>query len=260
MLKSLWNGATGMNAQMLKLDTIANNLSNVNTVGYKKNQTNFQDLIYQTLNQVGNPVNLYPEKGHSLQNGVGVKVSSTNKVFTQGSITQTDRPLDIAIEGKGFFRVILPNGDLAYTRDGVFQVNELGKIVNSATGFELEGNFTIPEKTKAISVSQTGEITVTGDYGEKKLGTINLYSFNNLMGLEAIGQNLLQETPASGNAVVGSPGEGYGKLRQGFLENSNVDTAEEFSQLIQAQRAYELNSRSIKTSDEMWAMANNLKR
>ena len=262
MLRSLWNGASGMNAQAQKMDTLANNLANINTIGYKKNQANFQDLVYQALNKIGNPVNLRTIDGTPLQNGVGVKLASNAKLFSQGSLMETNRSQDLAITGKGFFGIQLDSGEIAYTRDGSFQLDSEGYISNSAGRLVLEPEIRITEDTKEIAISPTGEIAaVTMDGQRQIIGSVPLFNFTNPAGLRGIGQNLFLATDSSGELQKGVPGsEGFGVVRQGFLEMSNVDLAEELSQLIQTQRAYELNSRSIKTADEMWSMANSLKR
>lgn len=264
MLKNMWIGAAGMNAQMQKIETIASNLANINTNGYKKSRVSFADLVYQQQNKQVMPVaNSQPGP----QFGTGVRLSSVTKVFLQGSLIQTNRELDLAIKGKGLFAVRLADGRLAYTRNGVFNVvfddDGAGQLVNQdGLPLVLDDAEPVPEDTEKIVVSPEGRvIAVDGQGNEKEIGTIRLYLVRNLAGLKAIGRNLFQTTEASGEAEVLIPGEnGTGVIKQGYLEASNVDLAEEMTSMIMAQRAYEINSRVIRTADEMWGMANNLKR
>ncbi|WP_366922971.1 flagellar basal-body rod protein FlgG [Metallumcola ferriviriculae] len=257
MLKSLWTGASGMNAQMHKMDNIADNLANVNTNGYKKGNVSFADLVYQQKDETNMPVSyarLVPSYGS------GVKVSSVTKVFLQGNLNETGRSLDLAIEGKGFFAVKLPGGEMGYTRDGSFNVDSDGRLVNNF-GLYLNDDIEVPEDAAKLRITPQGIVSAIDNQGnEEEIGNMNLYKVKNLAGLKAVGRNLYQTTEASGAAEEASPGEEVGYLRQGFLESSNVDLAEEMVNMISAQRAYEISSRTVKTADEMWGIANNIRR
>ncbi len=266
MMRAMFSAATGMNAQQLNVDTIANNLANVNTTGYKKSRADFQDLLYQTLRQPGAPTAEAVEMPTGIQLGHGVRTSAVAKVFSQGNLIKTDNPYDMVIQGQGFFQVLLPTGELAYTRDGSFKRDSQGALV-TADGYPLQPAITIPEDAIAntITVSTDGVVSAMqpGSPDPVNLGTIELALFPNPAGLDArLGRNLFLETAASGAAITGPPGgtEGAGTIDNGFLENSNVQIVEEILALIIAQRAYEANSNCIQTADNMLQMANTLRR
>jgi flagellar basal-body rod protein FlgG len=259
----MFSAATGMVAQQTNIDTIANNMANVNTTGFKKSRVNFQDLLYETIKAPGGQTangNNIPE---GIQLGHGVRPSSVAKLFTPGSFISTGNAFDIAIEGDGFFQVLLPDGTVAYTRDGSFRQSDTGDVV-TADGYPLEPAINIPEDAKNINISQGGVISYIQPpaTATATAGTIELVRFANPSGLDAsLGRNLLLETEASGDPVAAEPGiDGVGTLAQGFLENSNVQTVEEIINMIIAQRAYEANSKVIQTADEMLQIANNVRR
>jgi len=260
MIQSLYSGATGMEAQQLNLNTIANNLANANTTGFKRSKIEFQDLLYQKPRAVGAEAgggNLVPT---GVEMGNGSRVVSTAKVFTQGSLKQTGEKYDLAIEGDGFLQVQRPDGAFAYTRDGALKVNGQGRVTTSDGLPVLSGFQPIPPGATGISVSGNGEVTVQSPSGSQTF-RVQLARFANASGLRSLGGNLYEETPGSGTVELGNPGEdGYGTLTQGFLESSNVNIVEEMVNMIQAQRAYEINSKSIQTSDEMLAKIAELKR
>ena len=260
MIRSLWTAATGMAAQQLNLDVISNNLANVNTNAFKKSRPDFQDLMYQTLRPAGATTAAGTQIPTSVQVGLGVRAVDIEKLFTQGAFTETGNQLDIAIEGRGFFKVLFNNEEV-YTRAGSLKLDKDGAIVD-ALGNKLQPEFTIPSGTVSISLDQTGTLTAFGQDGTE-LGSVQfeLYDFINPAGLEAIGRNLYRATPSSGDATSGTPGSsGLGTLAQGFLEVSNVKVVEEMVNMIIAQRAYESNSKAITTADQMLQMANNVKR
>ena len=260
MIRSLWTAATGMAAQQLNLDVISNNLANVNTNAFKKSRPDFQDLMYQTLRPAGATTAAGTQIPTSVQVGLGVRAVDIEKLFTQGAFTETGNQLDIAIEGRGFFKVLFNNEEV-YTRAGSLKLDKDGAIVD-ALGNKLQPEFTIPSGTVSISLDQTGTLTAFGQDGTE-LGSVQfeLYDFINPAGLEAIGRNLYRSTPSSGDATSGTPGSsGLGTLAQGFLEVSNVKVVEEMVNMIIAQRAYESNSKAITTADQMLQMANNVKR
>ncbi len=260
MQRSLFTGATGMTAQQLNLDVIANNLANVNTTAFKRSRVDFQDLLYQTLRAPGAVSAEGLEIPSGIQLGHGVGVASITKVFLQGSFTQTGNSLDLAIEGDGFYQITLPDGEIGYTRDGSFKLNRDGTIV-TADGFPLEPEVTIPEDAVNITVGNDGTISVTlSDGTTDELGQIELARFINPAGLLSQGRNLFRESEASGDPILSVPGEeGAGTIRQGFLESSNVSVVDEIVQLIITQRAFEVNSSVIRTSDEMLQTANNMR-
>ncbi|HHV43438.1 MAG TPA: flagellar basal-body rod protein FlgG [Firmicutes bacterium] len=262
MMRSLWIAGSGMTAQELSIATIANNLANVNTTGFKKARVDFQDLLYQTVRYGGTPVVQGAQIPTGIQVGHGVRPVATQKIFTQGDYQQTDNPLDLVIEGEGFFQVTLPDGSTAYTRDGAFKVDSNGLLVTS-DGFVLEPEIQIPANALDISVSTDGTVSVlTSDDGVPvEVGQITLVRFMNAAGLRNIGRNLFKQTPASGEPIYGTAGlDGFGTIAQGYLEMSNVKVVEEMVAMITAQRAYEVNSKAIQASDEMLQTANNLRR
>lgn len=259
MQKSLFTGATGMEAQQLSLDVIANNLANVTTTAFKRSRVDFQDLLYQKLRSPGSVSAEGIEVPSGIQVGSGVAVSTVAKIFLSGSFIETSNSLDVAIEGDGFFQVTLPDGEIAYTRDGAFQLNSEGTIV-TPDGLALEPEITVPEDSVNITVGVDGTVSVTlSDATTDELGQIELARFINPAGLFSQGRNLYRESDASGDPIVSVPGEeGAGTLRQGFLEGSNVSVVDEIVQLIVTQRAFEVNSSVIRTSDEMLQTANNM--
>ncbi|GAB4368094.1 MAG: flagellar basal-body rod protein FlgG [Acidobacteriota bacterium] len=252
MERSLWTAAAGMAAQQTNLDVIANNLANVNTTGFKRSRAEFQDLLYQTVTAPGTSSTATTNIPAGIQIGLGARTAAVKRLFQQGDFKPTDNPLDLVIEGDGFFRVLRPDGTEAYTRDGAFSVDENGNVVNSL-GYQLDPPITIPEDAKSITVGRDGTVSARlADETVTQLGSIELVSFINPAGLQSIGGNLFVSTIASGDAVSGTPGQdGLGEISQGFLETSNVSIVTELVDMISAQRAYELNSRSIRTADEM---------
>ncbi len=265
MIRALWTSASGMAAQQTNLDVVSHNIANVNTVGFKQSRANFEDLIYQNIKDPGVVSADGNRVPSGIQIGLGVKVSDVSKIFSQGSLKLTERDLDIAIEGPGFFKIELPGGGEAYTRAGNFQIDNEGYIVTSE-GYKLMPNIQInsPETLVSISISPNGKVNAVRNEGGvqtvEELGDIKLYRFVNPAGLKSIGQNLFVATQASSEAVEGDPNtDGFGKLSQGFLESSNVNIVEEMVNLIVAQRAYEMNSKGVTTSDEMLRTVANLK-
>jgi flagellar basal-body rod protein FlgG len=261
MIRSLHTAATGMEAQQLNMDVIANNLANVNTRGFKKSRVDFQDLLYQTLRAAGSSQAQGVMVPTGIQVGLGTGGAATQKIFTQGDFQQTGNELDLTIEGQGFFEVALPSGESAYTRDGSFKTDSQGKIVTS-DGYAVQPEMTIPQGTKEIQVGEDGTVSIIGADGTKQdLGQLQVVNFINAGGLESVGSNCFKKTDASGEAVPGTPGQdGLGTLKSGFVEMANVQVVEEMVAMILAQRAYEVNSKSIQTADEMLNIANNLRR
>ena len=263
MIRALFTAATGMVGQQMNIDTIANNLANVNTTGFKKSRVNFQDLLYETIKPAGTETAAGTTIPEGIQVGHGVRPSSIAKLFTPGNLIQTGNQLDLAIEGDGFFQIELPDGTTSYTRDGSFKVNQEGAVM-TADGYPLTPAITVPTDYEQITVGADGTVSarVPGTTTPTNIGTLQLVRFANPAGLDArLGRNLLLETEASGTPTAGQPGlEGIGMLAQGFLENSNVQVVEEILQLIIAQRAYEASSKVIQASDEMLQLANNIRR
>ncbi len=262
MLRSLWTAATGMKAQQTNIDTITNNLSNVNTTAYKKTRAEFQDLLYQTIRPAGVTNNMGSQYPTPIQIGHGVKLSATLKSFIQGTPVNTGGTFDMAIQGDGFFMVQQPNGELGYTRDGSFKIDGNGNLVTSE-GYYMLPEVTIPSESSQVVIRENGEVAVSvpGQTEMQVVGIIKLVRFPNAAGLMSIGKNLYIESEASGEALEGIPGfEGFGTLAQGMLEASNVSVVEEMVNLITSQRAYEINAKAIQTSDEMLGLANDLKR
>jgi flagellar basal-body rod protein FlgG len=263
MIRSLYTAATGMEAQQLYMDTISHNLSNVNTNGFKRSKVEFQDLMYQTLKEPG----VKNQEGEmapvGIEVGLGVKPGATQKIFEQGSLTRTGNPLDVAIQGDGFFQVSLPDGTIGYTRDGSFKKTAEGTIVTS-DGYPLSQQINIPQGADQLGIdSQTGKVTVNmpGQQTSTEIGQIELARFVNPAGLKSIGDNMYRETEASGQPSISAPSEdGMGSLSQMYLETSNVQIVDEMVNMITAQRAYEIVSKSIQVSEEMMQVANNLKR
>jgi flagellar basal-body rod protein FlgG len=261
---ALRTAATGMQAQQTRTDVIANNLANVNTTGFKRSRAHFEDLLYQTLQGPATLGSRDTEQLPSVQVGLGTRLTAVQRIDSQGSPEQTSRPLDLCIQGEGYFEVQLPNGNTAYTRDGSLQVSDQGVLVTSQ-GYAIQPPIRIPQGAASISVSETGVVTANGvagaDGGAQELGRIELARFANSSGLESLGQNLLQETPSSGAPIKGLPTEdGNGSIAQGYLESSNVEIVTEMVDMITAQRAYEINSKAIKNSEDMATTANSLMR
>jgi flagellar basal-body rod protein FlgG len=253
MINSLWISKTGMEAQQIQLDVISHNLANVSTTGYKRANAVFEDLMYQNLRQVGANTTAESQLPTGLHLGLGVRTVATSRAFSQGTIQQTTNQLDVAIQGNGFFQITMPDGTTQYTRDGSFQVDNQGRLVTS-NGLPVANGVTIPANAKNITIANDGTVTasIPGQTAPQSIGTIALASFINPAGLEPQGQNLFAESPASGQPQTGTPGSnGLGVISQGFLESSNVNVVQELITMIQTQRAYEMNSKAIQTSDQM---------
>jgi flagellar basal-body rod protein FlgG len=253
MIRSLWISKTGLDAQQTNMDVTANNLANVSTNGFKRARAVFEDLLYQTLRQPGAQSSQQTQLPSGLQLGTGVRPVATERIFTQGNLQQTGNSLDVAVNGQGFFQVLMPDGTTAYTRDGSFQVSAQGQLVTSS-GFQVQPAITIPANTLTITIGQDGVISATraGSATPSQIGSLNLANFVNPAGLQSMGQNLYLETAASGTPSTNTPGtNGLGTLSQGYVETSNVNVVEELVNMIQTQRAYELNSKAISTSDQM---------
>lgn len=259
MLRAFSTAATGMTAQQLNVDVIANNLANINTNGFKRSQIDFQDLLYLKMREAGGEVVSGLTTPSGLEVGSGVRAASTVKVHTVGELQNTSRPLDIAITGEGFLQVSMPDGGTKYTRDGALQLNADGNMVTT-TGFLIEPAVTIPSDVVNIDIGKDGTVNVTNSSGTtSSVGTIQLARFINPAGLSSEGDNLLAETEASGTPTTGTAGDnGFGYIQSGFLEKSNVQMVSELVNLITAQRAYEINSRAIKAGDDMLRTANRI--
>ena len=259
MTQALWIAKTGLDAQQTRMSVISNNLANVNTTGYKTARPIFNDLLYQTVRQPGAQSSQNTEIPSGLMIGTGVRTMSTQKFYSQGNVIQTENPLDIAITGNGFFEILMPDGSASYTRDGTFQLDSQGQVVTS-NGFILQPSITVPANTISLTVGEDGVISalVAGSTNPTQIGSIQLSDFINPGGLQPIGDNLLKETAASGSATPGTPGlNGLGRTIQGALESSNVNVVEELVNMIETQRAYEMNSKAISTSDQMLQYASN---
>jgi flagellar basal-body rod protein FlgG len=261
-MRSLSIGATGMLAQQLNVEVISHNIANMNTTAYTRRRVEFQDLLYQNLRRTGSQSaddgSIVPA---GVQIGLGVKTAAVYRITEQGNLTLTENSLDLAINGRGYFQIDLPNGETAYTRAGTLQLSESGQIV-TVDGFTVQPGITVPENAIDISVNSSGEVLVKvdGQVAPQNVGQFELAIFANAAGLLAVGDNLFVETPASGGAATGTPGSaGYGQLQQGFVETSNVNVVEEITNLITAQRAYEMNSKVIETSDQMMATISNIR-
>ncbi|MEA3508549.1 MAG: flagellar basal-body rod protein FlgG [Synergistota bacterium] len=262
MIRSLWSAASGMKAQQTNLDVIANNLANVNTTGFKKQRADFEDLMYQTEREPGVPVEPGSAVPVGVQVGLGSKVVGTGRIMTQGTVQVTDNPTDLMIQGDGYFQVIVPNGEIAYTRSGAFSVDGDGQMV-TMDGYLLEPSIVIPDDATEITVSDTGlvSVKVPGDALLQEIGQIELARFVNPAGLSASGNSLFMETDASGAPIAGMPAEeGMGSMVQGSLEMSNVQVVEEMVSMITAQRAYEAGSKAVQTADDLLAIANSMKK
>ncbi len=263
MIRALYSAASGMSAQQLNIDNIANNLANANTTGFKHRRAQFQDLLYQTTLAPGTAAGQQTVVPSGLQVGLGSRPVSNEIIFSQGDFIQTGNPLDLVIEGQGFFQIRLPTGDLAYTRAGAFHLDRDGNVV-TADGDPIEPQITLPRDALSVTVAADGTVSFTqpGQVQAQQGGTIQLAMFPNPGGLNSLGRNLFQPTQASGDPIVGTPGglEGLGQLLQGNLEGSNVSVVEEFINMIISQRAYEAASKAVQAADQMYQQANNLTR
>nr|WP_206202501.1 flagellar basal-body rod protein FlgG [Thioalkalivibrio sp. XN279] len=255
----MWIAKTGLDAQQTRMSVISNNLANVNTTGFKKGRAVFEDLIYQNVRQAGAQSSQDTQLPSGLMLGTGVRTVATEKTFTQGNLVQTDNALDLAINGRGFLQILMPDGTVGYTRDGSMKLDSEGRMV-TAGGYELQPGIVLPQNTQSISISSDGIVTATvpGSVAPVQVGTLQLADFINPAGLQPAGENLFLETAASGSPQVGNPGlNGLGSLLQGSLEGSNVNTVEELVNMIETQRAYEINSKAISAADQMLQYANN---
>jgi flagellar basal-body rod protein FlgG len=263
MIRALYSAASGMTAEQLNVDNIAHNLANANTTGFKMRRAQFQDLMYQNMVQPGASSGQQTVVPTGLQIGLGPRAASNEVIFTQGSFSQTENPLDLVIQGRGFFQVRRPSGDLAYTRAGTFHIDRDGNLV-TGDGDPLEPQITLPQDAQSVTIGTDGTVSFSqpGQTASQLAGQIQLANFANPSGLNSIGRNLYLPTDASGDSTVGNPGgqEGLGTVQQGYTEQSNVSVVEEFINLIVAQRAYEANSKVVKAADEMYQQINNLTR
>jgi flagellar basal-body rod protein FlgG len=259
MNQSLWVAKTGLDAQQTRMSLISNNLANVNTTGFKRGRASFQDLMYQTVRQPGGQTSQQTQSPSGLMVGTGTQVVSTEKLFTQGNLLQTNNPFDLAINGRGFFEVQLPDGSAAYTRDGSFQVDSQGQLV-TASGYPVQPGINIPPNAQSVTIGSDGTVSVqlAGEAAPQQVGSVTIADFINPAGLQAKGENLFAETASSGAPQTGAPGQsGLGLLMQGSLESSNVNVVEELVNMIETQRAYEMNSKAISTTDQMLAYVSN---
>ena len=253
MIRSLWISKTGLDAQQTQMDVLSNNLANVSTNGFKRSRAVFEDLLYQNLRQPGAQSSQQTQLPSGMQLGTGVRPVATERIFTQGNLQKTDNDKDVAINGEGFFQVLMPDGSTAYTRDGSFQIDNQGQLVTSS-GFPVQPAITIPNNAQSLTIGRDGTVSVTlpGSTAPTQIGTIQLATFINPAGLQAKGENLYIETASSGTPNANTPGaNGAGLLNQGYVETSNVNVVEELVNMIQTQRAYEINSKAITTSDQM---------
>jgi len=259
MLRAFSTAATGMTAQQMMVDMIANNLANINTTGFKRSQINFQDLLYIEMQPEGTEVASGIKSPSGLEIGSGVRASSNVKIFSLGELQNTGNPLDIAIAGDGFLQVVMPNGDIKYTRDGALQINATGQLVTT-NGYSIEPSISVPIDAASIRIEKDGGVNITDSSGTQSVvGNIQLARFPNPSGLSSEGDNLFAQTEASGTPTTGTPGEnGFGTIQSQFLEKSNVQMVTELVNLITAQRAYEINSRAIRAGDDMLRTANNI--
>ncbi|MDV3238280.1 MAG: flagellar basal-body rod protein FlgG [Gammaproteobacteria bacterium] len=259
MNKAMWVAMTGLEAQQTRLSVISNNLANVNTMGFKRDRAVFEDLLYQTVRQPGAQSSQDTQLPSGMMLGTGVRTVATEKMHTQGNIVQTNNSLDVAVQGRGYLQVLLPDGTLAYTRDGAFQIDSTGQLV-TASGNLVQPSITIPENAQSVTIGSDGVVSVQvqGQSSPTQVGTLQLADFINPTGLQPIGQNLYLETASSGSPSTGNPGlNGLGTVVQGALETSNVNSVEELVNMIEAQRAYEMNSKAISTADRMLQFVTN---
>jgi len=261
MNQALWIAKTGLDAQQTKMANISNNLANAGTSGYKRSRAIFADLLYQNVRQVGAQSSQDTQLPSGLMIGTGVRTVATEKLFTQGNLSQTDNQLDMAIQGRGFFQILLPDGSEAYSRDGSFQLDSQGQLVTS-NGYQIQPSLTIPEDAQSVTIAADGTVSVrqAGSTAITQVGTVQIADFVNPAGLQPIGNNLFLESSASGSPQSGNPGlNGLGTVEQGYVESSNVNVVEELVSMIETQRAYEMNSRAISTTDQMLQyVANNM--
>ena len=253
MLRSLWIAKTGLDSQQTHMDVIANNLANLSTNGFKRARAVFEDLLYQTIRQPGAQSSQQTQLPSGLQIGTGARPTATERIFVQGNLQQTGNALDLAVQGSGFFQVLLPDGTTAYTRDGAFQTNNQGQFV-TASGYSVQPAITVPANALSVTIAKDGVVSVTqpGTAAATQIGQLQLANFINPAGLQSRGENLYMESGSSGTANVNTPGSnGLGTVDQGFLETSNVNVVEELISMISAQRAYEINSKAIQSSDQM---------
>ena len=259
MNQALWIAKTGLDAQQTRMEVVSNNIANVSTTGFKRERAVFEDLLYQNISQVGASSTQDTQLPSGFSIGTGVRVVATEKLHSQGNLTNTGNPLDMAVQGKGFFQILMPDGSLAYTRDGSFQVNQDGQLVTSS-GYQVQPAITVPEGAQSITIGSDGTVSVLlpGSAAATQVGSLQLTNFINPAGLQAIGQNLLLESGASGAPQTGTPGlNGLGTLLQGSVESSNVNIAEELVNMIETQRAYEMNSKAIQSADQMLQFVTN---
>ncbi|XOV88279.1 MAG: flagellar basal-body rod protein FlgG [Pseudomonadota bacterium] len=259
MNQALWIAKTGLEAQQNKMSTIANNLSNASTAGFKRSRAVFEDLLYQNVRQVGAQSSQDTQLASGFMLGMGVRTVATEKIFSQGALVQSENPLDVAIQGRGFLQVLRPDGTLSYSRDGAFQVNSQGQMVTSS-GYVVQPVINIPQNAVAVNIGSDGTVSVSvpGQAQLQQVGTIQLADFVNPSGLQPIGENLFLESGASGAPQLGTPGlGGLGSLQQGFTESSNVNVVEELVNMIETQRVYEMNSKAISTTDQMLQFVTN---
>jgi len=259
MTQALWIAKTGLDAQQTRMAVVSNNLANVNTTGFKQGRVVFEDLLYQNVRQSGGQTSQDTELPSGMNLGTGVRVVATEKLFSQGSILQTDNALDVAVKGRGFFQILTPDGNLAYTRDGTFQRNSQGELV-TASGYLVQPSITIPDGAQSITIGTDGTVSIqlAGQTSPSQVGTLETVDFINPVGLQPVGENLYIETASSGTAQAGTPGlNGFGALMQGALEGSNVNVVSELVNMIETQRAYEMNSKAISTNDQMMQYLNN---
>ncbi|MGH8168198.1 MAG: flagellar basal-body rod protein FlgG [Woeseiaceae bacterium] len=259
MNQALWIAKTGLDAQQTRMSVVSNNLANVNTTGFKQGRAVFEDLLYQNVRQSGGQTSQDTELPSGMHLGTGVRVVATEKLFTQGGMVQTDNAMDVAIKGRGFFQVLMPDGNLAYSRDGTFQRNAEGELV-TASGYVIQPSITIPDGAQSVTIGNDGVVSVqlAGQAAPSQVGSLETVDFINPVGLQPIGENLYLETASSGTAQAGTPGlNGFGSLVQGALEGSNVNVVSELVNMIETQRAYEMNSKAISTNDQMMQYLNN---
>lgn len=259
MNQGLWIAKTGLDAQQTRMAVVSNNLANVNTTGFKQGRAVFEDLLYQNVRQSGGQTSQDTELPSGMNLGTGVRIVATEKLFTQGSVLQTDNRLDVAINGRGFFQVEQPDGTLAYSRDGTFQLNDQGELV-TASGYRIQPGITIPDAAQSVTIGKDGTVSVRlpGQSSTTQVGSLQTVDFINPVGLQPVGENLYIETASSGTAQAGTPGQnGLGSLNQGALEGSNVNVVSELVNMIETQRAYEMNSKAISTNDQMMQYINN---
>ncbi|MFA5941912.1 MAG: flagellar basal-body rod protein FlgG [Sinimarinibacterium sp.] len=259
MNQALWVAKTGLDAQQTRMTVISNNLANVNTTGFKRGRANFEDLMYQTVRQPGGQTSQQTQSPSGLMVGTGTRVVATEKMFTQGNFLQTNNPFDLSINGRGFFQIQMPDGTVQYTRDGSFQIDSQGQLVTSS-GYPVQPGINIPSNAQSVTIGADGTVSVqiAGDAAPQQVGSLTIADFINPAGLQANGENLFAETAASGAPQTGAPGQsGLGRLLQGSLESSNVNVVEELVNMIETQRAYEMNSKAISTTDQMLAYVSN---